>query len=44
VIRKAGMFAFFDSDRGKAVMAPVEPFYVNRFTVIRCALRYLPRG
>jgi len=30
------MKSFWDSDKRKAVMAPLEPFYVNQFTTTHC--------
>ena len=35
------MHAFWDSDKRKEIMAPLEPFYVNQFTTTHCAVTYV---
>lgn len=37
---EADMKTFWDSERRKEVMAPLEPFYVNQFTTTHCEVRY----
>ena len=34
------MRAFWDSDKRKEIMAPLEPFYVNQFTTTHCEVTY----
>lgn len=34
------MKTFWDSDKRKEVMAPLEPFYVNQFTTTHCEVKY----
>jgi heme-degrading monooxygenase HmoA len=34
------MKRFWDSNERQAVMAPLEPFYVNQFTTTHCEVRY----
>ena len=34
------MRTFWDSPQRKAVMASLEPFYVNQFTTMHCEVRY----
>jgi heme-degrading monooxygenase HmoA len=38
------MRSFWDSQRRKDVMAPLEPFYVNQFTTTHCEVKYSLRG
>ncbi len=40
---EADMRAFWDSQKRKDVMAPLEPFYVNQFTTTHCEVRYTLR-
>jgi heme-degrading monooxygenase HmoA len=37
---EADMRRFWDSQKRKEVMAPLEPFYVNQFTVTHCEVKY----
>lgn len=37
---EADMRAFWDSQRRKDVMAPLEVFYVNQFTTTHCEVKY----
>ena len=37
---EADMTKFWDSDKRKAIMAPLEPFYVNQFTTTNCEVKY----
>lgn len=37
---EANMRQFWDSQRRKQIMAPLETFYVNQFTVTNCEVRY----
>jgi heme-degrading monooxygenase HmoA len=41
---EADMRAFWDSDKRKQVMAPLEPFYVNQFTTTNCEVKYTLNG
>ena len=36
----SAMQAFWDSQKRKDVMAPLEPFYVNQFTTTHCEVTY----
>ena len=38
------MQKFWDSQRRKDIMAPLEPFYVNQFTTTHCQVKYSLRG
>jgi hypothetical protein len=38
------MRTFWDSQRRKDVMAPLEPFYVNQFTITHCEVKYTLHG
>lgn len=37
---EADMNQFWDSDKRKEVMAPLEPFFVNQFTTTHCEVTY----
>lgn len=37
---EADMKAFWDSQKRKEIMAPLEPFYVNQFTTTHCEVKY----
>lgn len=37
---EASMQAFWNSQKRRDVMAPLEAFYVNQFTVTNCAVKY----
>jgi len=37
---ESDMRAFWDSDKRKEVMAPLEPFYINQFTITHCEVKY----
>ena len=37
---EADMKSFWDSQRRKDVMAPLESFYVNQFTTTHCEVKY----
>ena len=41
---EADMKTFWDSERRKEVMAPLEPFYVNQFTTTHCEVSYALHG
>jgi heme-degrading monooxygenase HmoA len=41
---ESDMRTFWDSQRRKDVMAPLEPFYVNQFTITHCEVRYALHG
>ena len=38
------MRTFWDSNKRKDVMAPLEPFYVNQFTTTHCEVKYTLHG
>ena len=40
---EAEMKSFWDSEKRKQVMAPLEPFYVNQFTTTHCEVSYVMR-
>jgi heme-degrading monooxygenase HmoA len=41
---EASMQAFWNSQRRHEIMAPLEPFYVNQFTVTNCSVKYSLHG
>lgn len=41
---ESDMQTFWDSQRRKEVMAPLEPFYVNQFTITHCEVKYTLHG
>ena len=41
---ESDMQTFWDSQRRKDVMAPLEPFYVNQFTITHCEVKYTLHG
>ena len=38
------MKQFWDSEKRKQVMAPLEPFYVNQFTTTNCEVKFTIHG
>lgn len=41
---ESDMRAYWDSDKRKDIMAQLEPFYINQFTVTPCEVKYALHG
>ena len=41
---ESDMKVFWDSQKRMEVMAPLEPFYVNQFTITHCSVKYALDG
>jgi heme-degrading monooxygenase HmoA len=37
---ESDMQRFWDSEKRKEIMAPLEPYYVNQFTITHCEVKY----